>query len=245
MLAIALIAALAGGPPAQPAPDDGRVAAPAAMVKVASCSRASRSAVFYSRVRRLARGQRMWMRFTLLERGADGRYMPVAAPGLQRWRKSKPGVKVFGYSQRVRGLTPGSAYRARVAYRWHGADGRLDRKVTRRSRVCSQAGPLPNLRARIVATAPGSAPGTRRYTVRLVNAGRGPASDASVRLAVEGAGSQTKTVARVAPGTAAFLDFDAAECITAVTADADPGGTVAESNESDNGRRTGCAELPR
>jgi hypothetical protein len=196
-------------------------------------------------MRSFAKGQRMRMRFTLLERGRDGRFAPVAAPALRRWRKSNPGVAAFGYRQRVRGLDPDAAYRARVEYRWYGEDGALDRRVRRRSGVCSMVGPQPNLRARIVATFPAGAPGWRRYTVRLANAGSARADDARVRLAVEGMSSETRTVAGVAAGAAVLVDFQAPECVTGVVADADPADELRESNESDNHQRLGCAQLPR
>ena len=93
-------------------PDAGTTASRQAWVRVSSCSRSEHNAVFYARMRRRAQGQRMWMRFTLLERGKDGRFTPVEAPGLKRWRKSKPGVKAFGYRQRVRGLSPSTPVRS-------------------------------------------------------------------------------------------------------------------------------------
>jgi hypothetical protein len=125
-----------------------------AWVKVTSCSRADNSAVFYARMQTVGGAERMAMRFSLLERAEDGSYEPVEAPGLGRWRRSKPDVGAFGYRQRVRNLTEGSIYRARVQFRWYDAEGDVLRRARRVSGPCSQAGPLPNLRVRLVGTAP-------------------------------------------------------------------------------------------
>jgi len=241
--ALVLAAALAVPAQASHGDDEGRMASRSAWVKVTACSRSEHSAVFYARMRRLAHGQRLWMRYSLLERGDDGRFAPVEAPGLGRWRKSKPGVAAFGWRQRVRGLAPDSAYRARVDYRWVGVDGEVDRQVRRRSGICSQSGPLANLRARLTDSAPTETLGVRRYTVRLANAGQVAAKDFGVRLAVEGSSSETKTVDRLAAGDVTFLGFRASECLTAVTAEADPADVVPEWSETDNSQRLGCADI--
>jgi hypothetical protein len=225
-------------------PDAGKTASRQAWVRVSSCSRSEHNAVFYARMRRRTQGQHMWMRFTLLERGKDGRFTPVEAPGLKRWRKSKPGVKAFGYKQRVRGLSADSAYRARVDYRWYDADGTLEHKARHRSGVCSQSGPLPNLRARVTGSSATEVPGVRRYTVRLANAGEAAADDAKVRFAVEGASSETKTVSYLAAHSFKVVGFRAPSCASAVTAEADPADELLESVETDNNQRLSCAQVP-
>jgi hypothetical protein len=184
------------------------------------------------------------MRFTLLERGEDGHYAPVDAPSLKRWRKSKPGVKAFGYKQRVRGLSPDSAYRARVDYRWYDADGALSHKARRRSGVCSQSGPLPNLRVRVTGSSATEVPGLRRYTVRLGNAGPAAAQGAKVRFAVEGTSSEMKTVTYVAAHDFQVVTFRAPACTSSVTAEADPADELNESVETDNSQRLSCAQVP-
>jgi CARDB len=224
--------------------DPGQIASRSAWVRVASCSRSEHKAAFYSRMLHRAEGQRMWMRFTLLERGEDGHYAPVAAPALKRWRKSKPGVRAFGYKQRVKGLAPDSAYRARVDYRWYDSDGTLTHKARRRSGVCSQSGPLPNLRARVTGSAATEIPTLRRYTVRLSNAGEAAAQNAKLRFAVEGASSETKTVAFVAAHDFQVVSFRAPACTSTVTAEADPLDEINESVETDNRQHLGCASVP-
>jgi hypothetical protein len=237
------IAGLTGAAQARPPVDGGQVATRSAWVKVSSCSRSEHTAAFYARMHRLARGQRMWMRFTLLERGADGQFAPVDAPALRRWRKSKPGIKAFGYKQKVRGLAADSSYRARVDYRWYGADGTLARRLRRRSGECSQSGPLPNLRARVAGSAATELPGITRYTVRLANAGRLAANAPRVRLAVEGSSSETKTAGRLEPGESTLVSFRAPRCTSAVIADADPADELHESSETDNSQRLACMDI--
>jgi hypothetical protein len=247
--AAVLAACLAGGSlvPAHATPTNPaglETASPLAWVKVSSCSRFDHTAAFYARVHRLAGTDRMAMRFTLLERSADEDYGPVRAPGLGRWRKSKPGVRAFGYRQRVRGLADGSLYRMQVDFRWYDADGELLRRSRRRSRVCSQAGPLPNLRAKVVGAARTQIDGVTRYQVRVANRGRAAADQVGVRFAVDGSAVDTQTVERLEPGAVAFLSFRGPDCESGVEATVDPDGTVLETIEDDNVQSLSCAELP-
>jgi hypothetical protein len=233
VLAVAMLPG-PGQPVAEPAP---------AHMKLVSCSPAQGSAVFYGRMRSLEGVERMSMRFSLLERGGDGRYEQVRAPRLARWRKSRPGVAAFGYRQRVRGLAEDAVYRARVDFRWHDADGEVVRRAYRRSRLCSQAGPLPNLRARIVASAPTSTGGVTRYSVRVVNAGGAPADQVGVALDVDGSAVDTQTVPRLEAGEARLLDFRGPRCERSVRTAADPAGSVRESSEDDNAQSLTCEQL--
>jgi hypothetical protein len=244
-LTVAVLASAALAASAHAAfPEGGQTASPVAWVKVSSCSRSAHTASFYSRVRHRGAGERMWMRFTLLQRGDDGRYEPVAAPALKRWRKSKPGVRAFGYRQRVRALSPDAAYRMRVDYRWYDADGTLVHKARRRSGVCSQTGPLPNLRARITGSSATGVPSLRRYTVRLANAGAAAALGAKVRFSVEEESSETKTVSYLAAGDSTIVSFHAPPCLSGVKAQADPDHQIAESVETDNDQRLSCDQIP-
>jgi CARDB len=238
VLALTAGAAGPGQPVAEPAPA-------IAFVRVVACSPALGNAVFYGRMRSLAAGERMSMRFTLLERTERGRYHPVRAPKLGRWRRSRPGVAVFGYRQKVRGLDRGAVYRARVDFRWHDADGELVRRAQRRSGPCSQLGPLPNLRARILRSEDTTTPGVFRYTVRASNAGNSAAHHVAVGLEVDGSAVDTKSVPLLQPGRAETLEFRGPGCETSVRAVADPENGVRESSEHDNAHTLTCAQLPR
>ena len=97
-------------------------------------------------MRQVTGSERMWMRFRLLEKGATG-FRVRKAPGLGRWRKSKPAVGAFAYRQTVRGLEAGSLYRAQVDFRWYDDAGTLVLTARRRSAPCRQFEGLPNLTA--------------------------------------------------------------------------------------------------
>jgi hypothetical protein len=245
----AVAACLAGGalasataaPAGRSAPD---AAFRLAWVKVASCSRLDHSAAFYGRMNRLPDTDRMSMRFTLLERDVEAGYSPVRAPGLGRWRKSKPGVRAFGYRQRVRGLVDGSLYRMQVDFRWYDTDGELVHRARRRSRTCSQTGPLPNLRVKVLDSVPTQIHGVTRYRVRVANRGRAPVDGVGVRFAVDGSAVDTQTLAHLEPDEAAFLGFRGPDCQTGVEATVDPDGLIRETVEDDNVHALSCAELP-
>ena len=246
-ITVALSAAVAAGSlvPAQAASPTEPTATPLpALVKLSSCSRAERSALFYARMRRTEPGERMRMRFTLLERGAEGSFEPVRAPGLGRWHRSRPGVAAFGYRQRVRNLTEGSAYRALVSFRWYGEDGQLVRRASRQSRACRQFSGLPDLRTRIVGSSATSSPGVRRYSVRVSNAGLSTASDVDLLLQVDGSPLELKTVSQLAPGQVRLVSFRGPECRGGVEATVDPDGTVREAHEGDNVHALACTDLP-
>jgi hypothetical protein len=237
---VAALAAVGSTGPGQP------VAEPApAYVKVLSCSPASGSAVFYGRMHRMGAGERMSMRFSLLERRGGGPFQPVRAPRLDRWRRSRPGVAMFGYRQRVKGLSEDAVYRARVDFRWHDAEGELVRRARRRSRPCSQAGPLPNLRVRITRVRVTTTRGVFQYLVRVTNSGSGAAEKVDVRLDVDGSAVDTETVPRLQPGESTVVDFSGPGCESSVQATADPDATVRESSETDNSQSLSCSELPR
>jgi CARDB protein len=224
---------VAGPGPAQP------------YVRVLSCSPASGSAVFYGRMHSQGAGQRMSMRFALLERRGSGPFQPVRAPRLDRWRRSRPGVAMFGYRQRVRGLSEDGVYRARVDFRWHDRDGELVRRARRRSRTCSQAGPLPNLRVQITRVRVTTVRGVFRYLVRVTNAGAAEAEEVDVRLDVDGSAVDTETVPHLQAGESTVVDFRGPGCGSSVKSTADPDATVRESSESDNSHSLSCSELPR
>jgi hypothetical protein len=225
------------------APASGESASP--YVKLVKCSLAEHEAAFYARMHRLPGGERMAMRFTLLERSGGEGFRPVGAPGLGRWWKSKPGVDGFGYRQAVRGLQQNAVYRARVDFRWYSTAGELVNETHRRSAPCRQFEELPNLRAELAGAKATSIPGVLRYEVRVTNDGRAAAAAVPVRLAVDGAVVDTVTVAVLRPGETRAVGFRAPDCTDEVEAVADPDGAITELVESDNSHQLDCAALPR
>ena len=213
-------------------------AAPAS-VKLADCSVEESSAAFYARMRPVAGGERMWMRFTVQEKHGDT-YEPLQAPGLSRWHRSKPGVSAFGYRQTVRGLQPGGLYRAKVSFRWYSAGGELVERTRRTSRVCRQFDAVPNLTSAIVASDPSKVPGVVRYLMRIANTGVAPAVDVQARLSVDGDVVDTVTVASLEPGESREVAVLGPACTSSVSSMADPDGVIVESAEDDNAHTIDC-----
>jgi CARDB len=235
-----LAAALAAAASVAPAAERAR---PSAVVKLAACSIEDASATFVGRMRQVTGSERMWMRFKLLEKGTLG-FRARKAPGLGRWRKSKPGVGAFSYRQVVRGLESGSIYRAEVQYRWHDAEGGLVQAAKRRSAACRQFDVLPNLTAAPVGGRPAAKPGVVRYRVLVTNEGIAAATSVPVRLSVDGHAVDTEIVASLAPAERRLVTIHGPACTRSVEAAADPDGVIVESSEADNARTVDCADLP-
>src|SRR3954447_21109207 len=209
-----------------------------ASVRVLGCDRSDQEALFRGAMRRMGGTGRMAMRFTLLQRDPGERFRRARAPGLARWKRSRPGVRRFAHRQRVRGLNEGSDYRMRVDFRWLDGGGDVIRRRRLTSRTCSLAELLPNLRATSIAGAPQGA--GERYSVTVENAGEASAPEAGLRLGVDGNSQRFAVVPGLGPGEAATVGVSAARCALRVRATVDPGLLVRESHEGDNVLATGC-----
>lgn len=235
-------AALAAGTAAfaQPA----STAAPSAGVKKADCRTGdapeSRSATFEARMRSAPGTRRMWMRFTLLQRGAQGPFTAVDEPDLKVWRKSRRGVSSFSYTQTVDSLHSGTSYRMQVNFRWIGRGGKVIRTARRRSGVCAQPGPLPNLEIQRVDAMPGAGPRSVVYSAEVVNSGEASAQKIGVTLNVDGAELDAGEVDTLGPGEARSVKFNGPPCRNQIVARVDPGRGVAEAKERDNTLRAVC-----
>jgi hypothetical protein len=210
---------------------------------VASCSIDSSSALFIARMHQLSGSQRMWLRFKLLEKRDKG-FHPLKAPGLGRWRKSKPGVGTFAYKQAVKGLEAGSLYRAQVDFRWYDDHGDLIQTLRRRSPACRQFDVLPNLAATPIASKALRQQGVVRYRILVTNDGIATATDVPVRLTVDGDVVDTVTVPELAPADRTVIGIQGPKCTDSVKAEADPDGVIVESSESDNSHEVACSALP-
>jgi hypothetical protein len=234
---VGAVPALAGAKPRHTA------AAWTSSVKVATCSPETGEAVFHGKMRRLPQTKRMAMRFVLLERtGLDG-FLDVAAPKLGRWRKSRPGVRQFGYRQVIRGLDDGAVYKVRVDYRWLGEDGDVIAKARKRSASCPDQGALPNLRIRVNGVRRTSDANTDRYFLRVTNLGKAPAESVVARLSADGLVTGSATVQAIAPGAWRNLVVRGAECGRWVQAQVDPDAAIAETDEQDNTHQLACQDL--
>ena len=242
-LIAALLAALPAPAAGTAAPEAGTGLTSAllpASVKLAECSREGRLAAFHGRMSGIDQSRRMWMRFTVLEKRADG-YEAVDAPGLERWRRSKSGVGAFGFRQTVRNLQQGASYRMEVDFRWYDAEHELIAKTQRRSAPCRQFVELPNLTAELAGTKETKAMGVVRYRVRVANESETSASGVAVRLSVDGGVVDTVTVAHLRAGESRLVAFRGPPCTESVTATADPDGVLLESSEDDNSQSLPCA----
>lgn len=215
---------------------------PPASVSLASCSYEERTAAFYARMKPVEGADRMALRFTLLERtGVEG-YRPVKAPGLGRWRWSKPGVLALRYRQGVRNLEEHATYRAKVDFRWYSAPGVELERATRRSLGCRQFLTPPNLATEITRIARTKVPGVMRYETLVSNTGGASVAAAPVTLTVDGDVVDTVTLS-LGPHEARPLVIRGPECQRLVRAEVDPKKTIAETSEDDNSHELTCANI--
>jgi CARDB len=213
-----------------------------ATVKVKDCSIENESALFLARMRQIEGSDHMWLRIRLLEKGDSGFHL-LKAPGLGRWRKSKPAVGAFAYKQAVRGLEAGSLYKAVVDYRWYDEDGDLLATTRRRSAPCRQYDVLPNLTATPVSVKSLRQPGVVRYRVLVTNEGIATATGIPVRLTVDGKVVDTVTVGQLQPAERREISILGPACVSTVKVEVDPDGVIVESAESDNAREVACPDL--
>ena len=218
-------------------------APPPASVKLVQCSVAEHEAAFYGRMRQVPGAVRMAMRFTLLEQTGGDREVPLTGPGLRRWHRSKPGVKVFGYRQGYRNLPENASHRVRVDFRWYASDGSQVARARRRSARCRQFVELPNLRTALTGITATKTAGVVRYEGLVKNTGRAAASEVPVRLTVDGNVVDTVTVTSLAPGERRSLAIRGPECSRLVRLEADPEQSIAESSDADNASELSCAAL--
>ncbi len=244
ILAAALVAACA----VLPAPASARPPAAAsgvtAIAKVVRCSTVLDEAVFQGRMRKLPGTARMAMRFTLLQRtGLGPGFARVEAPGLGKWRRSRPGVRAFGYKQAVRNLAEGSLYRVQVDFRWYLADHKLQGKTRRKSATCPELDVLPNLRVKLLGVYHTPAPDTDRYALRVTNFGAAEAQGVLARLSVDGTVAASGTFGALSAKSSVKLILRGPECQDFVQAQVDPDSLIAESVETDNSQLRVCSAL--
>lgn len=234
---------------AGPEPSAGQAATPSepgqAAVEVIECTHgkqpSDRSALFRGSMAQLPEGQSMRMRFQLGERVGRGIWRSVAAPGLGVWHESRPGVLRFAYRQRIDALQKGTSYRVHVTFQWRDAEGSVLAEDVKRSKPCRQGGRLPNLHPRGEQRVdPGPTRGTARYTVQVRNTGLAVARGVEVRLRVDGAEIDVRSIGSLRSGESRKVRFLGPVCRTAQLIEADPRDVVREISERDNSLRVPC-----
>jgi hypothetical protein len=215
-------------------------------LKVRSCqtgeSSKARLATFYARMRSVPGASRLWMRFTLIDRTGGGASL-VPTPKLAKWRKSRVGVKSFGFTQTITGLEPGAAYAANVEYRWRDERGRTIKSARRTSADCRQDGELPNLSVPRITAKTGGAPGTALYLVDVSNRGAAEARALELDLVVDGASADAVEIDLIEPGETVTVKVTGPACRQRVRAVVDRADAVRETTEDDNVRHSRCPAL--
>lgn len=219
-------------------------AAPLTSLKVSACRAGDtprdRQASFYAQVHAVPGTDHMSMRFTVYERTDAHTLQAEPSSSLQQWRRSRPGVRTYGYTQTVTGLQPGGDYVAGVDYRWLSASGAVLRTRHRLSTSCHEDGPLPNLTIPGLSARLGSSAGTEVYAVQVTNQGAAPARDVDVDIFVDSAQADTAHVDEIAPGETAVVHITGPACAQQVRAVVDRLGRVNETTHGDNVFRSGC-----
>ncbi|CAB4868121.1 unannotated protein [freshwater metagenome] len=194
-------------------------------------------------------GGRMEMRFTLSQRAARATIWNEV-PGVDAmgvWDRSSAGIGAFIVRKRVAGLEPGFSYRVVVDFRWHAADGSVQRKARKFSRACTQPNRLPDLLLEDPAISLGTTPDLLVYRVFVRNRGRAVAPPSEATLTVNGIEYPPVKVGAVGTrGRGALVIFRAPRCkagsIVRFTADA--AGEVTEGDETNNVLRRRCGATP-
>lgn len=214
-----------------------------ASVKVVKCSIEQQEAAFLGRMQQLPGSSAMMMRFTLFEEAGDAGLRRVDAPGLRRWRQSRPGVHVFGYRQAFRKLAALTSYRVRVDFRWYAEDDTEVARTSKRSARCRQYVALPNLVAQITRIRRSKVPGVMRYEAVVKNTGKAAAGSVPVRLTVDGTVVDTRTFGSLAPGERRTFVIRGPHCDRLAELEADPDQLIAESSDADNADELRCTAL--
>lgn len=239
----------AGAVPAAAAPD--RVVSLKAAL--ATCETGAtaveRFAVFKASMPRVKRAERMELRFDLLQRRpGDDDFVRLAVPKFGVWERAEPRVSAFLVAKRVNALAAPATYRVLVRFRWFAADGSVLRRSERRSKVCRQPDPRPDLVFDSVSAQETDDPQQARYAVVVRNAGRGDmTSSAGVSLTIGERRFPTRTLSLLASGETDTVSFLAPRCndATPLELSLDPAGVVEEAGERNNLLSVPCAATLR
>lgn len=202
-----------------------------------------RFAVFVGQMPALQGTRRMWMRFDFFERmpGTPGGWQKVQVPKFGSWQKSRPRKPGFIYEKRVDQLQAPAAYRAEVRYRWYDAHGKLQRQALRTTPTCREPDPRPDLAVgKVTAVAAGK--GRLRYLVGVRNDGRSDVGAFDLVLSIDGAALPAASVAGLPAGGRAQAAVVGPACTpgSQIQVTLDPGGTIDESNETNDAVSRPC-----
>jgi hypothetical protein len=200
-----------------------------------------RFALFRGSMAQIPTGQGMRMQYQLGERVGRGVWRRVSAPGLNAWHAAQPGVKQFAYRQKIDALQPATSYRVSVTFEWLDAAGKPIQRTVKRSPTCRQPGRLANLHPRgTLSVEPGPTDDTRLYGVQVRNTGTAPARKVEVRLRVDGAEVDVRSIGTLQSRESRGVRFVGPVCMRSVTVEVDPRDKVREISERDNTVELAC-----
>lgn len=177
---------------------------------------------------------RMQMRFELLQRlGASGPFKRVTVPGWGRWETAQRGRSGFVFTKRVQDLAAPAAYRAIVRFRWRNARGRVVQRAQRRSPVCHQPDPRPDLRAAHLERVGGD------WLLTIRNLGGSATPAFGVVLVVDGVLQAPVAAGPILPGGREQVRLDSGPC-SEIEVRVDAENVVDEPDEGDNVLRRDC-----
>jgi hypothetical protein len=211
----------------------------AAAVKLAECVPAleaqDRSATFEARMRALSGSERMQLRFTLqVSEGVLPGWRRVAAPGLDQWLGSAPGVSRYSYSKTVLNLSAPAEYRTVVRFRWLDSAGETLKRARVTSRACRQPDMRPDLTPTRIERAAGGG-----YAVTLHNEGRTDAGPFALVLST----GESLDLPGLEAGEERVVTLPGAPLCAPgepLAATADATDAVDERDEADNSLATAC-----
>lgn len=208
-------------------------------------AKANRFAVFTASMPRVRNAERMELRFDFLQRRpGDNDFVKLAVPKLGVWERAQPRVPAFLVEKRVNELAAPADYRVLVRFRWFAADGRVVRRSERRSKVCRQPDPRPDLIFESVTTRVAANPQRARYDVVVRNTGRGDAlASAAVSMMVGGQRVPIQALSSLGAGESETVSFDGPRCTgeTRIDLSLDVAGAVEEAGEANNTLSLPCA----
>ncbi len=243
VLAAAVAVAASGDRPAAAAKPDPLAAATG--VQLLECSTgkqaSKRSGCSGDRCRRSPRGRGCGCSTSSASGSAAASGGGCRRRALNAWHAAQPGVKQFGYRQKIDALQPGTSYRVHITFEWLDAAGKTLQQTVRRSPTCRQPGRLPNLHPRGgLSVEPGPTDQTRLYAVQVRNTGTATARKVEVRLRVDGAEVDVRSIGALQTRESRAIRFVGPVCKRSVTVEVDPRDTVREITERDNTVELAC-----
>lgn len=218
-----------------------------ARARLTSCHRAlaltGRSLTVDASMRSLRQGDRMQMRFDLLQRLIGGkRFRRLPGPGLGAWNPATPGVDRYRFRKPIQNLPAGASYMVKVTFRWLDDRGVAFARTVRFTPACLQPDLRPDLRIVGFAGTRSLGGGQRAYRVIVRNAGRTASRDFTAILTIAGLPRPAVNLAGLSPGQRRLVELTGPRCESGQTirVELDPGNQVDEASETNNSRSTTC-----